>query len=283
MKILISGGSGLVGRTVVRELAEDHQVDVVDLKNPADGYTVFHRADVLSLSSLTNVIHDYDVVVHLAGIPHPLHDPPEKVFMVNTVGTFNMLEACALGNVPIFIFMSSESTLGFAFSKTRMWPEYVPIDEEHPLRPQDPYGLSKVSGEMLCAAYARTYGMQTIALRAPWIWVPEPTEIPTYRLLVREYERWAKNLWAYIHVLDVCRAIRCAFTAPPLGKHESFFIAADDQWTDVPTRALVKQFYPEVVVPPEALPDRRSLLSTRKAADLLQFHPEHSRDEILSA
>lgn len=283
MKVLISGGSGLVGRTVVRELAADHQVDVIDLKNPSDGYTAFHRADVLSLSALTAVIQDYDAVVHLAGIPHPLSDPPEKVFMVNTVGTFNMLEACALGNVPTFIFMSSESTLGFAFSKTRMWPEYLPIDEDHPLRPQDPYGLSKVSGEMLCAAYARTYGMQTIALRAPWIWVPEPSELPTYRMLVREYERWPKNLWAYIHVLDVCRAIRLAFTAPTLGKHESFFITADDQWTDVPTRALVKRFYPEVVVPPEALPDRRSFFSTQKAADLLQFRPQHSRDEILSA
>ncbi len=281
MRILISGGSGLVGRSVVRILSDDHRVDVLDLKNPASGYSQFHRADVLSISSLTKVVHDYDAVIHLAGIPHPLNDPPEKVFQVNTVGTFNMLEACALAGIPKFIFMSSESTLGFAFSKTRMWPEYLPIDEEHPLRPQDPYGLSKVSGEMLCAAYQRTYGMETIALRAPWIWVEEPEEVDLYRRLVREPERWPKNLWAYIHVRDVAQAIRRAIEAPSLGAHESVFICADDQWTDLPSRALVAQFYPEVRLTSDALPGRRALISTAKAASLLAFRPECSRDDLL--
>ncbi|MCU0453640.1 MAG: NAD(P)-dependent oxidoreductase [Bacteroidetes bacterium] len=281
MKILISGGSGLVGRGVVPDLSRDHRVDVLDLKNPAGEHSSFLRADILSLSSLTRVIHDYDAVVHLAGIPHPLNDPPEKVFQVNTVGTFNMLEACALTSIPKFIFMSSESTLGFAFSKTRMWPEYLPIDEEHPLRPQDPYGLSKVSGEMLCAAYQRTYGMETISLRAPWIWVNEPAEMENYRRLVREPERWAKNLWAYIHVRDVSQAIRRALAADPFGRHEAFFICADDQWTDLPTRALVKEFYPEVRLAADALPGRSALISTEKAASLLRFRPECSRDDLL--
>lgn len=281
MKILISGGSGLVGRSVVADLSGAFQVDVLDLKNPAGGYTHFHRADVLSLSALTRVMRDYDAVVHLAGIPHPLNDPPEKVFQVNTVGTFNMLEACALAGIPKFIFMSSESTLGFAFSKTRMWPEYLPIDEDHPLRPQDPYGLSKVSGEMLCAAYQRTYGMETISLRAPWIWVPEPSEVEHYRRLVREPERWAKNLWAYVHVRDVSQAIRKAIAAGPFGRHEAFFICAGEQWTDLPSRALVHQFYPEVRLPADALPGRRSLISAAKAASLLHFRPEWSRDDLL--
>jgi nucleoside-diphosphate-sugar epimerase len=281
MKVLVTGGSGLVGRSVVADLSRDHQVDVLDLKNPAGGHSNFHRANMLSLSALTRVVRDYDAVVHLAGIPHPLNDPPEKVFQVNTVGTFNVLEACALGGIPKLIFMSSESTLGFAFSKTRMWPEYLPIDEEHPLRPQDPYGLSKVSGEMLCAAYQRTYGMETIALRAPWIWVEEPAEIETYRRLVREPERWAKNLWAYIHVRDVAQAIRGAIAAAPFGRHEAFFVCADDQWTDLPSRALVAEFYPEVRLPVDALPGRRALISTSKAASLLRFRPECSRDDLL--
>lgn len=281
MKVLVTGGSGLVGRSVVADFSHDHQVDVLDLKNPADGHSGFHRADMLSLAALTRVVRDYDAVVHLAGIPHPLNDPPEKVFQVNTVGTFNMLEACALGGIPKFIFMSSESTLGFAFSKTRMWPEYLPIDEEHPLRPQDPYGLSKVSGEMLCAAYQRTYGMETIALRAPWIWVDEPAEIETYRRLVREPERWPKNLWAYVHVRDVAQAIRRAIAVDRFGRHEAFFICADDQWTDLPSRALVAQFYPEVRLPVDALPGRQALISTAKAASLLRFRPTCSRDDLL--
>ena len=121
MRLLITGGSGLVGKYVVEHLALSHTVEVLDLKNPRGSHHMFHRANILSLSSLVKVIKNYDAVVHLAGIPHPLNEPPEKVFQVNTVGTFNVLEACALNGVSKVVLMSSESTLGFAFSITRMW------------------------------------------------------------------------------------------------------------------------------------------------------------------
>ncbi|HAV23578.1 MAG: hypothetical protein A3H45_03185 [Ignavibacteria bacterium RIFCSPLOWO2_02_FULL_55_14] len=282
MKILVTGGSGLVGRYVVRELARDHDVTVIDLRNPFEGYSRFTRANILSLSSLTKAVDDFDAVVHLAGIAHPLNDPPERVFQVNTVGTFNVLEAAALAGVPRFVFMSSESVLGFAFAKTRMWPEYIPLDEEHPLRPQDAYGLSKVSGELLCASYARTYGMQTISLRPPWIWVPEDKEIATYRTLISEYEKWHKNLWGWIHVLDVVEAIKKAIDVPAFGTHEAFFISAKEQWTKIPTKELLKQFYPEVKVPADALTGRESLFNTSKAASLLGFQPTRSVHDIVA-
>ena len=114
MKLLVTGGSGFVGKYVVDDLSQGHTVEVLDLKNPKGTYNMFHRANILSLSSLIKIVKDYDAVVHLAGIPHPLNEPPEKVFQVNTVGTFNVLEACALNNVPKVILMSSESTLGFS-------------------------------------------------------------------------------------------------------------------------------------------------------------------------
>jgi hypothetical protein len=79
----------------------------------------------------------------------------------------------------------------------------------------------------------------------------------------------------------VAQAIRGAIAAAPFGRHEAFFVCADDQWTDLPSRALVAEFYPEVRLPVDALPGRRALISTSKAASLLRFRPECSRDDLL--
>ena len=281
MKVLVTGGSGKVGRYVVESLLPDHSVSVLDTRNPTGAYNAYHRVDVLSLSALNRAMEGYDAVVHLAGIPHPLDHPGDRVFQVNTIGTFNVLEACAAAGVGTMIFMSSESTLGFAFAKNRMSPVYVPIDEEHPLRPQDPYGMSKVSGEMLCAGYSRTYGMRTVALRAPWIWVPEDEDRKLYRNLVRNYGDWSQNLWAYIDVLDVCSAVRAALVPDVTAGHEVFFIAADDQWTDQKTRDLVRKYYPDLIVPEGMYPGRESLIGSSKARKVLGFQPHYTCADIL--
>lgn len=271
----------MVGRYVVDELSKTDVVEVLDLKNPTMGHNLFHRANILSLSSLTKIIKNYDAVVHLAGIPHPLNEPADKVFQVNTLGTFNVLEACALNGIPKLVFMSSESALGFAFSKSRIWPEYIPIDEKHPLRPQDPYGLSKVSSELLCAGYTRTYGIQTICLRAPWIWVPEGKEIAVYKKLVTQYRKWHRNLWAYIHVMDVVQAIRLAIEADGLSPHDVFYVCADDNWTGKESRALLKKFYPETKRITKAFKGRASLITNAKAKRDLKFTPRYSAEDLL--
>ncbi len=282
MNVLVTGGSGKVGRYVVDALMADHTVSVLDTRNPAGPHSHFHRVDVLSLSSLSKAIDGYDAVVHLAGIPHPLDHPGEKVFQVNTIGTFNVLEASAAAGVSTFIFMSSESTLGFAFARKPMSPLTVPIDEDHPLRPQDPYAMSKVSGEMLCAGYSRTYGMRSVSLRAPWIWVPEDEDRKLYRSLVREYEQWSRNLWSYIHVADVCSAVQASLAAETMSGYEAFFITAHDQWTDRPTRELLTQFFPQTEIPSDAFHGRESLISGAKAGSLLGWSPRFTRDDILT-
>ena len=146
----------------------------------------------------------------MAGIPHPLNNTAEEVFHLNVNGTFNVLEAAAVNKVAKVVVTSSESTLGFAFMSNRMVPEYFPIDELHPLRPQDPYGLSKVVAEEMCRSYSARYGMRTVCLREPWIWVPEPAAIEFYKDLIHNYRQWHKNLWAYVHVYDVATAHRLA-------------------------------------------------------------------------
>ena len=281
MKILVTGGSGLVGRHVVDALCRERDVTNLDINPPHRKGVPFIHADILDLSNLKEKTAGYDAVVHLAGIPHPLNEPGEKVFRVNAMGTFNMLEAAVHNGIRKFILMSSESTLGFAFGTERTWPDYIPIDENHPLRPQDPYGLSKVTCELLCEGVSRRSTLQTICLRAPWIWVPDPGEMEMYGKLVAEYQHWSKNLWAYIHVADVAQAISRALDSSLPLKHDVFFICANENWTDVDTRKLIEKFYPEIPQISESLTKRMSLISNSKAKRLLGFSPQYDRTDIL--
>ncbi len=285
MKVLVTGGSGLVGRFIVDELAKHHEVEVLDLVPPHRPDLKFHRCDILNSDILNPAILSpagpFDAVIHLAGIPHPLNHPPEVVFRTNAVGTFHMLDASARAGIRKFVFMSSESALGFAFSTTRLWPEYMPIDEQHPTRPQDAYGQSKLTGELLCAGYSAKTGMQTICLRAPWIWCPVKSEVVMYRGLVNEYEKWYKNLWAWIHVSDVVRAILNALEMTPATAHDVMFICAEENWTGRETRELLAEFYPETTKVSKDLSGAVSLISSLKARTLLKFFPQHRVSDIL--
>ncbi|HTR81492.1 MAG TPA: NAD(P)-dependent oxidoreductase [Bacteroidota bacterium] len=281
MKIVVTGGSGLVGKYVVSELLEHHHtVAVLDIKPPAQDVE-FLKVDVLNLEEVRKAVKGYDVVVHMAGIPHPLNDPAEKVFFLNVNGTFNVLQAAVENGVKKVVFTSSESTLGFAFMTKRMAPEYVPIDEQHPLRPQDPYGLSKVIGEQICRTYSARHEIRTVCLREPWIWVPEGREREMYKTLVMEHHKWSNNLWAFVHVHDVARAHRLAVEKDLDQLHEVFFICAAENWTGINSRSLLKAHFPEVWKIGADFVAAASFLSYRKAHDLLGYEPQHTVHDIL--
>jgi len=282
MKILVTGGSGMVGKYIVDELLRHHyDVGVLDLVPPKQKNVLFHKIDVLILEDVARVMKGYDAVIHTAGIPHPLNDPAERVFNVNVNGTFNVLESVARNGIKKVVFTSSESTLGFAFMNNRMVPEYIPLDELHPMRPQDPYGLSKVIGEQICRTYSAKYGIKTICLREPWIWVPEPEPILFYKKLVREYGDWYKNLWTYVHVFDVVTAHRLALEHDLASNHEIFFITAKENWTGKNSKDLLAQFYPEVTTFADNFSGASTIISHEKAKRLLGYESKYSVRDLL--
>ncbi len=275
-RILVTGGSGAVGRYVVDELLQHgYRVGVLDRVAPQRDGAQFHPVDVLDLPAVTRALQGYDAVVHVAGIPHPLNDPAKQVFDVNVNGTFNVLEAAAQNGIDRFVMTSSESTLGFAFATHAMAPLYVPVDEQHPSRPQDPYGLSKVVCEQICQTYSARYRMQTVCLRAPWIWLPEASQRAFYRSLVTDFANWTKNLWAFVDARDVAMAHRLALEAELDTPHQAFFITAQDNWTGRDSRELLASHYPDVPIAGEGLEGAQSLISHAKATRLLGYRPRH--------
>jgi nucleoside-diphosphate-sugar epimerase len=273
MKVTVTGGSGLAGRFVVEDLVEHgHQVLSVDRVRPTRVVAPIRLADLLDLGQTYDCLADAEAVVHYAAIPRPIYDTDDVVFRTNVMTTFNVLEAVARLGIKRVVLASSVSVLGFPFNYHYFAPKYVPIDEEHPSQPQDPYALSKVVGEEIGKAFVRRTGMTVVSLRLAWIHTPE-----TFKEQLCPF--WddpaggASNLWSYVDSRDSAQACRRALEADIKG-HEAFFVAASNTFMKIPTVALVRQYYPEALIAPD-MEGCVAILKTTKAEKMLGYKPEY--------
>ena len=279
MNVLVTGGSGNVGTAVVDHLqGAGHEVRVFDLKPPRADAVAYVKGSVTAPAEVEEAVEGMDAVVHLAAIPAWRPEIPAVDFMhVNVTGTFNMLEAAGKHGVGKFVLASSDSALGFVFGTNRFVPDCFPIDENHPLRPQDPYGLSKLLGEELCRAATRKYGVQTICLRFCWVWF-EDTHAHRADILKGDASALAKTLWGYVDVRDAAQACRLAVECPDTLPGDPFFITAEDTFADAPSLELIHAHYPEVWKISDAylVEKHKGLFDISKARLKLGFVPRYS-------
>jgi UDP-glucose 4-epimerase len=154
-RILVTGSSGFVGKNLVEELKRQ-DAEVLTLTDH-DGRRIDIR-DQQRVKGIINDIRNIDIVYHLAAItsvPFSFENPRET-YDVNVLGTLNILELCRSCNA---------DTIVFASSYVSGQPQYLPIDEKHPLQPTNPYARSKILGEELCRAYNTDFGVKCIILR----------------------------------------------------------------------------------------------------------------------
>ena len=185
MNVVVTGGSGKAGRPLVEELASGaggkarHDVLVLDKAPISEGEGVRYLAgDVEDLGCVRAALSGADAVIHLAGIHTHGILPNEDTFRINATGTFNVHEAAWRLGIPRVVTMSSEAVLGWAPGswEREHVPDYLPIDEDHPVGAQDAYGLSKVVSEAIARSYTAKCGMETVILRPPWIVSPKELE-----------------------------------------------------------------------------------------------------------
>ena len=100
-----------------------------------------------------------------AAIPEPTRNPPHVVFRNNLMATFNVIEAAIRTGTPRVVNISSETVPGFFFPEREFLPDYAPVDEEHPIRPQDPYATAKHFGEQLMDAVVRRSDLTGVSIR----------------------------------------------------------------------------------------------------------------------
>ena len=172
MRVLVTGGAGFVGTNLTLSLLE-HGYDVKIFDDLSTGLeqnipkdAEFINASILDTSKLNNAIKDCDVVVHLGArgsVPRSIKDPI-ATHDVNSSGTLNVLEA-ARSSGSHYIFSSSSSVYGSNMT--------LPKNEDMVLRPLTPYAASKMSGEALSLAYAKSYELPVSTFRffnifGPW-------------------------------------------------------------------------------------------------------------------
>jgi nucleoside-diphosphate-sugar epimerase len=208
----------------------------------------------------------------MAAIPRPHDNPNDEVFRINTLATYNVLEACGLLGIKKAVIASSESSYGFAFSNEPLEPQYLPIDEDHPQLPEDTYGLSKVVNEATAAMFYRRDGTQILSFRIGNVVCPEDYAVLKTRL--DHPEDRARIFWSYIDSRDLAAACRLGIEKDGLGC-ESVIVASDDTSSNIPTADLIKRFLPGVKTFKRPLPDRSPFISNVRLKELLGWKQEH--------
>ncbi|WP_309108847.1 NAD(P)-dependent oxidoreductase [Arthrobacter sp.] len=285
MKVVITGARGKVGRAATQALLDaGHDVLAVDLSRPGferreEGTASYQMADLTDAGQAYAVVQGADAVVHAAAIPEPTGHPAQVVFQTNLMATFNILEASIRFGVKRFVNISSETVPGFFFPERDFLPDYAPVDEEHPIRPQDPYALSKHFGEQLMDAAVRRSDIRCISLRPSWVQYEGNYE-QNLGPQVRDASVLSPNLWSYIDVYDLADSIVLA-TASELPGHEVFYIAAPDNVGGRNFGEILNTYYGDKIeLRPTARPDA-SGISSAKAQRMLRWTPKRSWRDYL--
>ncbi|MCB0283067.1 MAG: NAD(P)-dependent oxidoreductase [Calditrichaeota bacterium] len=148
MTVAITGSEGFIGTHLQKKLASE-SVDVIRIDFKL-GYDLCNWDAVKSIPK-------FDVLVHFAGksyVPDSYKDP-RQFYEVNIQGTLNALELCRMHSARM-VFTSS-----YVYGQ----PDYLPIDEKHPLKPFNPYAQSKIIGEQLCESYHRDFNTDVVVVR----------------------------------------------------------------------------------------------------------------------
>ena len=289
MRILFTGGSGKAGKHVIAYLLDQgHRVmnvDLVPLKHPNVDNLI---ADIADSGQMFNAMSSYagldeldldggmpkfDAVVHFTAVPRILINPDNETFRVNTIGTYNVIEAAVKLGIKKIIIASSETTYGVCFSDGITNPHVLPLEEDYDVDPMDSYGLSKVVNEKTARSFQRRSGSDIYALRIGNVIEPhEYAELFPYFFKHPEVRR--RNAFCYIDARDLGQIVDLCLKKDGLG-YQVFNAGNDHNGAIMPTKALAEEFFPGVPISRE-LGEHEALFSNRKIKEVLGFREEHN-------
>ena len=273
IKVLVTGGSGRIGRYVVRELVQSgHEVTSADLV-----YERLPGAQSLQVD-LTEAGQAYQAlahsrataVVHLAAWARGGQVPEARTFGDNVQGTFNVLQACADLGVRRVIFASTHHVYGVMAAP----PLYVPIDEAHPLRPADAYALSKVVGERAAAYFVDRFGLEVLCFRFQGVRSPSQLDADVEHTARDPSER-PHLLWTRLDARDAAVYCRLALETETV-EPGPYNVAGQQVVLEQDSAELVRRYFGDQVQIREGLSGRLSPLSCARVEQAFGYRPRYN-------
>jgi UDP-glucose 4-epimerase len=218
-KILVTGGAGFIASHVVDSLIEQgHEVVVLDDLSQGDVANINPKAKFFQTDIRAPMLNEIfskerpEIVNHHAArtsVKHSLSDPSDDA-EVNIIGSLNLLQNCRKWHVKKIIYASSG---GAVYGE----PVYLPCDENHPIAPISPYGISKYAVELYVKSYLRNYGLNYTILRYANVYGPRQISAGEAAVIAKFSNQMLRNLDItingsgeqerdFIHVRDIVRA-----------------------------------------------------------------------------
>ena len=278
-KVLVTGGSGKLGRAVLRDLVA-HGYDVLNVDRQALVEPIcpsvhveladFGEVAAAILGGVDERGGPFDAIVHLAAIPAPGLAANARIFANNVPSTYNVLEASRLAGIKNIVIASSETVLGLPFDTP---PPYAPVDEDYSPRPESAYSLGKLLDETMAAQFCRwDPDLRICALRFSNVMEPQDyARFPKFDADARA-RKW--NLWSYIDARDGAQAVRRSIQAEFKG-FEAFIIANADTVMSRSSTSLLAEVFPGVQTKGN-ITANGTLLGIEKAKRMLGYSPQHS-------
>ena len=271
MRVLVTGGRGLIGSSVVEGLAASGHTAV--------GFDLQDGQDILAAQQLSDAARGCDAIVHAAALLGRPQETPEQIMAVNVQGTWNVLSAGVVARVRRVVFLSSVDALG-VFKGERL-PDYLPLNDEHPCHPRTPYAISKRLAEEMCRFVSAAHGLPVVCLRPPGVWARD-----TYTMIQSERAKRPEFEWdpyweygAFIDLRDLSRACLSALTSDMQGFYCVLVSSSDITTSGRTSRELARFVHPDTRWRggPEYEDDSyRSLIDIAPAQRLLDWSPRHT-------
>ncbi|HSB72373.1 MAG TPA: SDR family NAD(P)-dependent oxidoreductase [Candidatus Methylomirabilis sp.] len=303
-RVLVTGGAGWLGTAVVRRLAARGDAVVV-LDNFQAGAAAnlegfgpnvrLIAGDITDLSGLLHLVKEHRIqrIVHAAAIVSVVSSlaAPSHVTRVNIGGTLNVLEAMRLFDVERTVHISSEETYGDF--------RYEPVDEDHPLAPTAPYGITKVASEHLGRFYRTQHRTDFISVRTSWVYGPGLPRMRIPRSLIEaalgnrplHLPRGGDARIDHTYLDDCVEGILLALDRPS-HPHDVYNIGSGQSWSTAEMVAMLRELVPgtDLTVGPgphwfthQMMAPKKGALDITRARSVLGYEPKYDLRQGLTA
>lgn len=315
LKVLVTGGSGIVGHYVIDELYKlGHEVvnadkfritsdlrhsgttsqlagaeHAIKMRDNWPGMPTFFEVEISDYGQVISAMDGCDVVISLASRPSAAHYVEEDVVRTNTMSMWNVCRAAEQLGVKRVALGSSYNAVG-AMGTAARWkenevkaPEYFPLDQDVYTRSEDPYSIAKWLGEEIGEAFSRRSPWMAIAsMRFNGMWDDAYFSYLQANPITDPWIR-CQGFWTYLHIRDAARACVQSITNKNWIGHHRFFLNAEDTMLNIPTMEAIKTVYPDVPLKQE-FHGFDAPISVKYAKEVIGWEPIHSwRDEQFGA